>query len=48
MVGNQSFEWSRLAVWIVVCSTMIPVGGLIGLALVVLTILAVPEFMPTL
>ncbi|CAM5744003.1 diiron oxygenase [Mycolicibacterium aubagnense] len=48
VVRNQSFEWSRLAVWIVVCSTMIPAGGLIGLALVVLTIVAVAEFMPTL
>ncbi|CAN5487556.1 hypothetical protein BH11ACT6_BH11ACT6_23770 [soil metagenome] len=48
VVGNQSFEWPRLFVWVLVCVTMIPVGGLIGLALVVLMILAVAEFMPTL
>jgi hypothetical protein len=31
-----------------VCAIMVPVGGLIGLALVVCMILAVAEFMPTL
>lgn len=46
VVGNQPFEWPRLAVWIMVCSIMIPAGGLIGLALVVLSILALAEFMP--
>jgi hypothetical protein len=46
--GNQPFEWPRLLVWVLVCVTMIPVGGLIGLALVVLMILAIAEFMPTL
>ena len=48
VVGNQSFEWPRLFVWVVVCVVMIPVGGLIGLALVVLMILALAEFTPTL
>lgn len=46
-VGNQPFEWPRLLVWIAVCTTMIPAGGLIGLALVVLMILALAEWMPT-
>lgn len=48
VVGNQPFEWPRLLVWIALCVIMIPVGGLIGLALVVLMILALAEFMPTL
>lgn len=48
VVGNEPFEWPRLLVWVVVCVAMIPVGGLIGLALVVFTILALAEFMPTL
>jgi hypothetical protein len=48
VVGNQPFEWPRLLVWVAVCLTMIPVGGFIGLALVVFMILAVAEFMPTL
>jgi hypothetical protein len=48
VVGNQPFEWPRLLVWVTVCVTMIPVGGLIGLALVVFIILALAEFMPTL
>lgn len=48
IVGNQPFEWPRLFVWVVVCVAMIPVGGLIGLALVVLMILALSEFMPSL
>lgn len=48
VVGNQPFEWPRLLVWVAVCVTMIPVGGLIGLALVVFMILALAEFMPTL
>lgn len=48
VIGNQPFEWPRLFVWVVVCVVMIPVGGLIGLALVVLMILALAEFMPTL
>ncbi|MDR3659976.1 MAG: diiron oxygenase [Mycobacterium sp.] len=48
VVGNQPFEWPRLLVWLAVCMTMIPVGGLIGLALVVFMILALAEFMPTL
>ncbi|CAJ1494769.1 AurF N-oxygenase family protein [[Mycobacterium] burgundiense] len=47
VVGNQSFEWPRLLVWVVVCVAMIPVGGLIGLALVVLMILALAEFTRT-
>jgi hypothetical protein len=47
VVGNQPFEWPRLLVWVAVCVTMIPVGGLIGLALVVFMILALAEFMPT-
>lgn len=46
--ANQPFEWPRFLVWVVVCVTMIPVGGLIGLALVVLMILALADFMPTL
>ena len=48
VVGNQPFEWPRLIVWAAVCVIMIPVGGLIGLALVVFMILALAEFMPTL
>lgn len=48
VVGNQPFEWPRLLVWVAVCVSMIPVGGLIGLALVVFMILALAEFMPTL
>jgi hypothetical protein len=48
VVGNQPFEWTRLLVWVAVCAIMIPVGGLIGLALVVFMILALAEFMPTL
>ena len=48
VVGNQPFEWPRLGVWIALCSSMIRAGGLIGLAVVVLTILAVAEFMPSL
>lgn len=48
VVGNQPFEWPRLFVWVAVCVVMIPIGGLIGLALVVLMILALAEFMPTL
>lgn len=47
VVMNQPFEWPRLFVWVVVCVAMVPVGGLIGLALVVFTILALSEFMPT-
>lgn len=48
VVGNQPFEWPRLIVWVAVCVIMIPTGGLIGLALVVLMILALAEFLPTL
>jgi hypothetical protein len=48
VVGNQPFEWPRLFAWVAVCMLMIPAGGLIGLALVVLMILALAEFMPTL
>jgi hypothetical protein len=48
VVGNQPFEWPRLLVWVAVCVTMVPVGGLIGLALVVFMILALAEFTPTL
>lgn len=48
VVGNQSFEWPRLFVWVTVCVMMIPVGGLIGLALVVFMILLLSEFLPTL
>lgn len=47
IVGNQPFEWSRLFVWVAVCLAIIPIGGLFALALVVLTILALAEFMPT-
>ena len=47
-MGNQPFEWPRLFVWVVVCVAMIPLGGLIGLALVVVMILALAEFMPSL
>jgi hypothetical protein len=47
VVGNQPFEWPRLLVWVTVCVSMIPAGGLIGLALLVLTILALAEWMPT-
>ncbi|MBO0681286.1 diiron oxygenase [Mycolicibacterium sp. S2-37] len=48
VVGNQGFEWPRFFVWVAVCLAMIPVGGLIGLALVALMILSVADFMPTL
>lgn len=48
VVVNQPFEWPRLIVWVTVCVIMIPVGGLIGLAMVVFMILALAEFMPTL
>jgi hypothetical protein len=48
VVANQPFEWPRLLVWITFCLIMIPVGGLIGLAMVVFMILAFAEFMPTL
>jgi hypothetical protein len=48
VVGNQPFEWLRLFVWVAVCVAMVPVGGLIGLALLVFMILALAEFMPTL
>ncbi|WP_422742769.1 AurF N-oxygenase family protein [Mycobacterium sp. WMMD1722] len=48
VVGNQSFEWPRLFVWVAVCVAMIPVGGLIGLTLVVLTILSLADLLPTL
>ncbi|MHA3018931.1 AurF N-oxygenase family protein [Mycobacterium sp. BMJ-28] len=47
VVGNQPFEWPRLLVWVTVCIAMIPAGGLIGLALVVLTILSLAEWIPT-
>lgn len=47
VVANQPFEWPRLLVWVAVCVIMIPVGGLIGLAMVVFMILALAEFMPT-
>lgn len=47
VVGNQPFEWPRFLVWVAVCVTMIPAGGLIGLALVVLMILALAEWTPT-
>ncbi|MCX6484819.1 MAG: diiron oxygenase [Mycobacterium sp.] len=47
VTGKQSFEWPRLIVWLAVCAIMIPAGGLIGLALLVFTILALAEFMPT-
>lgn len=47
VVGNQPFEWPRLFLWIVLCVMMIPVGGLIGLALIVFMIWALAEFMPT-
>jgi P-aminobenzoate N-oxygenase AurF len=46
-LGHQKFEWLRFFVWVAVCVAMIPIGGLIGLALVVFTILALAEFMPT-
>ncbi len=47
VVGNQPFEWPRFLVWVAVCVSMIPAGGLIGLALVVLMILTLAEWMPT-
>lgn len=47
VVGNQSFEWPRLLVWLVVCLVMVPVGGPIGVALVIFMILALAEFMPS-
>ncbi|MEZ0050280.1 hypothetical protein ABIA30_001270 [Mycobacterium sp. MAA66] len=46
-VGNPPFEWPRLFVWVAVCAIMIPVGGLIGLAVVVFMILALAEWLPT-
>jgi hypothetical protein len=48
VVANQPFEWPRFVLWVTVCVVMVPVGGLIGLALVVCMILAIAEFMPTL
>lgn len=48
VAGNQRFEWPRFFVWLAVCLAMVPLGGLIGLALVVFMIWAVAEFMPTL
>ena len=48
VVGNQPFEWPRFLLWVAVCAVMVPAGGLIGLALLVCTILAIAEFMPTL
>ncbi|MGV0742660.1 AurF N-oxygenase family protein [Mycolicibacterium sp. XJ870] len=48
VMGHQPFEWPRFFIWLTVCLIMIPVGGLIGLALVVFMILALAEFMPTL
>lgn len=48
VMGHPPFEWPRFFVWVAVCVIMIPVGGLIGLALVVLMTLALAEFMPTL
>jgi hypothetical protein len=39
--------WEGFLVWVGVCVAMVPIGGLIGLALVVLMILALAEFMPT-
>lgn len=48
VVGNQPFEWPRFFVWVAICLIMVPFGGLIGLALVVFTVLALSEFMPTL
>lgn len=47
VVGNQPLEWARLLLWVLVCTVMIPVGGLIGLASVWLMIIALAEFMPT-
>ncbi len=47
ITANQSFEWPRLLVWVAVCLLMIPVGGVIGVAMVVFMILALAEFMPT-
>jgi hypothetical protein len=47
VVGNQPFEWPRFLIWVALCVTMIPVGGLIGLAMLVCMILALAEFMPT-
>lgn len=48
VVANQPFEWPRLLVWVAICVTMVPAGGLIGLAALVFMILAFAEFMPTL
>ncbi len=47
-MANQPFEWLRFLIWVAVCVTMVPVGGLIGLSLAVLMILALAEFTPTL
>lgn len=48
VVGNEPFEWPRLFMWVAVCVLMIPIGGLIGLALMVFLILAFAEFTPAL
>lgn len=48
VIGNQPFEWPRFLIWVAACVIMVPVGGLIGVALVVCMILAIAEFMPTL
>jgi len=48
VAANQRFEWPRFLVWVAVCVVMVPVGGLIGLALLVFMILTLAEFMPTL
>lgn len=47
VMGDQPFEWTRFFVWVSICVIMIPVGGLIGLAAVVLMTLALSELMPT-
>ena len=48
VVGNQPFEWSRLLLWMTLCASMIPVGGLIGLVVAVSMILALAEWLPAL
>ena len=47
VVINQRFEWPRFFVWVAICLTMVPAGGLIGLGVMVFMILALAEFLPT-
>jgi hypothetical protein len=47
VVGNQPFDWPRPFVWIALCLLVMPVGGLVGLAMVIFMILALAELVPT-